>query len=173
MHLAKPELKYKESFISAIKEFQSSDPHGRYKDLSIKEIDNNFLDYIDRLNSESKGINLPEGRVPQTTYWLIDNKEFIGRVSIRHFLNEELQQLGGHIGYDIRPSRRKMGYGKAILRLVLPLAKELGIDKALITCDVTNVASRKVIEANGGELENTIPVENRLPDVHRFWILID
>lgn len=82
-------------------------------------------------------------------------------------------KIGGHIGYDIRPSQRKKGYGKAILRLVLPLAKELGINKVLITCDVTNIASKKIIKANGGDLEDTIPDSNGLPDKHRFWISIN
>ena len=149
MRLLQPQEQYKESFIEAIKEFQSNDPLGRYVDLDAEDIDKNFSSYIAKLDAESKGIDLLEGRVPQTTYWLIDNDEFIGRVRIRHSLNDTLMKIGGHIGYDIRPSQRKKGYGKAILRLALPLAKELGIDNALITCDVTNIASRKVIEANG------------------------
>ena len=172
MLLVQPQEKYKDSFLEAINEFKSKDLHGRYKDLDTEYIKNDFSTYITNLDLESKGINLAEGRVPQTTYWLIDNDEFIGRVSIRHSLNEHLLKLGGHIGYDIRPSKRKKGYGRAILRLVLPFAKELGIDKVLITCDVTNVDSKKIIEANGGELENTFSVGNSMPDIHRYWIKI-
>lgn len=173
MPLVQPQEQYKESFIAAIKEFQNSDLHGRYKDLDAEDIDKNFSRYIAKLDAESKGINLSEGRVPQSTYWLIDHDEFIGRVRIRHSLTDELRKIGGHIGHDIRPSQRKKGYGKTILRLALLRAKELGIDNALVTCDATNIASRKVIEANGGKLENTIPGETDSPDKQRFWIRID
>ncbi|MGB4966272.1 MAG: GNAT family N-acetyltransferase [Microgenomates group bacterium] len=172
MRLVQPQEQYKESFIEAIKEFQSNDPLGRYVDLDAEDIDKNFSSYIANLDAESKGIDLLEGRVPQTTYWLIDNDEFIGRVRIRHSLNDTLMKIGGHIGYDIRPSQRKKGYGKAILKLVLPFAKKLGIDKALITCDVTNIASKKIIEANGGILENTILDSTTMPEKHRYWIEI-
>ena len=51
-----------------------------------------------------------------------------------------------------------------MLRAVLPMARELGIDRALVTCDHDNVASRKVIEACGGQLEDQR--EKKL----RFWI---
>lgn len=173
MHLVRPQLKYKANFVEAVKEFQSNDPLGRYRNLSEKDIDKNFSSYIAKLDAESKGIDLLEGRVPQTTYWLIDNDEFIGRVRIRHSLNDTLMKIGGHIGYDIRPSQRKKGYGKAILKLVLPFAKKLGIDKALITCDVTNIASKKIIEANGGILENTILDSTTVPEKHRYWIEIN
>lgn len=68
MHLVSPQLKYKTSFIEAVKEFQSNDPQGRYKDLDAEDIEKNFLSYIAKLDAESKGIDLLEGRVPQTTY---------------------------------------------------------------------------------------------------------
>ena len=110
--------------------------------------------------------------MPQTTYWLIDNDEFIGRVSIRHTLTESLLKEGGHIGYDIRPSKRNMGYGKRILELSLPKAKELEIDKVLVTCNETNTGSKKIIEANGGILENSIEMGEGKPAKLRYWILL-
>jgi predicted acetyltransferase len=57
-----------------------------------------------------------------------------------------LKQEGGHIGYSIRASERGKGYGTKMLKMVLPKVKELEIDRALITCDDTNIASQKVIE---------------------------
>ncbi len=117
-------------------------------------------------------MNLPPGYVAQTTYWLIDTNEFIGRVSIRHMLTDYLLQEGGHIGYDIRPSKRKLGYGKKILALSLPKAKELGIKKILVTCNETNLGSKKIIEANGGILENRLHLHPGKPAKLRYWITV-
>lgn len=175
MHLIKPSTHYENSFIQAVKEYQIANDDDRRDifDLNIEDLKNNFLHYIENLLSESEGENLPEGYVPQTTYWLIDNDEFIGRVSIRHTLTEFLLQEGGHIGYDIRPSKRGKGYGKKILELALPKAKELGIDKVLITCNETNIGSKKIIESNGGILENKVHLYEGKPAKLRYWIALD
>jgi len=96
--------------------------------------------------------NVPAGRVPETTLWMVDGDEFLGRISIRHVLSDFLRVIGGHIGYDVRPSRRRQGLGHRMLALALPRAKALGIDPALLTCDAANLASRAVIERAGGTL---------------------
>lgn len=94
------------------------------------------------------------GRVPQTTLWWVSGDEYLGRISIRHRLTAHLREIGGHIGYDIRPSARQHGHATAMLAAALPVARSLGIGPALLTCDDDNIASRKVIEANGGTLED-------------------
>ncbi len=76
----------------------------------------------------------------------------------------------GHIGYDIAPSFRGRGYGKQMLKLALPEIKKLGIEKALITADEDNYASRKVIEANGGQLENIIQGKVLPNPLARYWV---
>ncbi|MEU5153613.1 GNAT family N-acetyltransferase [Glycomyces sp. NPDC021274] len=96
----------------------------------------------------------PAHFVPSTTYWWTDGDTYLGRINLRHRLNEQLSEIGGHIGYDVRPTARRQGHATAMLAAVLPIAAALGIDKALITCDTENTASRKVIEANGGVLED-------------------
>ena len=171
-----PSEEYKASFIQAVREFQSepypfnSGGMGRYQDVSAEELDANFGSFLEELRDFSSGRNLKPGMVPQSTFWLIDNREFIGRASIRHFLNENLTRVGGHIGYEIRPARRGRGYGKLILRMALRKARDLGIDRALVTCDSTNVASRKIIEASGGAFENELPQADGKPSKLRFWI---
>jgi predicted acetyltransferase len=95
----------------------------------------------------------------------VDGSEFLGRVQIRHRLTDRLREVGGHIGYDVRPSARRRGHATAMLRATLPMARALGIERALITCDTENGASRKVIEANGGMLEDER--NGKL----RFWVL--
>ncbi|HET7685601.1 MAG TPA: GNAT family N-acetyltransferase [Candidatus Limnocylindria bacterium] len=96
----------------------------------------------------------PSGWVPETILWFSDGPTFIGRLSIRHRLTDSLRETGGHIGYDVRPSARRRGHGTEMLRQARPIARQLGIDPALVTCDVDNIGSRKVIEANGGRLED-------------------
>jgi predicted acetyltransferase len=76
----------------------------------------------------------------------------VGIGKLRHYLNDKLRAVGGHIGYTIRPSERSKGYGVLILRELLTKAKHKGIEEALITCHETNTASRRVLEANDCKL---------------------
>lgn len=108
--------------------------------------------------------------MPQTIYWLIDGEEFIGRSSLRHELTPALLEIGGHIGYEIRPSRRRRGYGRAILRLTLEEARGRGLSEVLVTCDTDNVGSRKIIEANGGRFADERPGPPGARPTRRYWI---
>lgn len=105
-----------------------------------------------------------EGWVPMTTLWWVEGDEFLGRIGIRHRLTSLLVAAGGHVGYDVRPSARRRGHATAMLRASLPVMRELGIESALLTCDRANVASRKVIEANGGVYED------ERDGLLRFWV---
>jgi predicted acetyltransferase len=96
--------------------------------------------------------------------WWVDGDQYIARIAIRHQLNEFLLNVGGHIGYDVRPSARRRGHATAMLRAALPVAHQLDIERALITCDWDNVGSRKTIEANGGIYEDRRGVKLR------YWV---
>jgi len=165
MQLVKPNLKYKDSFLNGIKELQDEG-----NNILPTPWVAHFDEYVARFDNEEKGINLPEGYVSHSRFWLIDNEEFIGHVDIRHKLTDSLLNFGGHIGYAIVPSKRKMGYGTKILEMALPLAKDLGINKILITCNDDNIASAKIIEKNGGVLENKIDHEGVIK--RRYWITL-
>jgi len=107
-HLVIPSEQYKESFLEAIAEFHAE---GRYEHLDIQMLTQVFQVYVQDLLSRTKrNPNRPE-LVPESIFWLIDDDEYIGRVSIRHELTESLLRAGGNIGYDIRPSKRMRGYG--------------------------------------------------------------
>jgi predicted acetyltransferase len=103
----------------------------------------------------------------------MDEDIWIGLLTIRPQINEQYLHSGGHIGYVIRPSKRRSGYGTAILRLGLDIARARGLQRVLLTCDETNIASRKIIEANGGQLENAVVVEGQTALKLRYWINLD
>lgn len=174
MQLVLPSIQYKDSFIQAVKEYQADKADDRLDVLSLNvdDLEKDFDSYVSKVLSNAEGKNLLAGYVPQSTFWLIDGKEFIGRVSIRHILTDHLLREGGHIGYDVRPSMRQKGYGKNLLDLALPRAKALGIKKALVTCNENNLGSKKIIEANGGVFENSVSMGEGKPRKLRYWITI-
>lgn len=167
MELILPSIQYKEAYLDALKESKNETSTTK---LSEPEDGQSFEAFVQKLLDMSAGKNLPEGYVPATDYWLIDDREVIGRVNVRHELTEKLLRRGGNIGYYIKPSKRGMGYGKKILELALIEAKKLGLSKVLITCDDDNSASCSIIESNGGVLENIIPYEEEGKQVRRYWI---
>lgn len=127
---------------------------------------------LKRLQNQSDGIGLREDQVPASTYWLVrDEGRVLGAVNIRHRLNRYLTNIGGHIGYGLRPSERRKGYAPLMLALALERAKALGIDKALVTCDSGNTPSERTILANGG-VPDTPYTEDEGIITKRFWISI-
>lgn len=165
MELIIPSLRYIESYKSALAEFDAHGISGFWQKFGKVVDENSTINKIKNLDVKAE---LASDMVPSTVYWLIDNDTFIGHVSIRHELNAALQQRGGHIGYAIRPSMQKKGYGSRLLELAIPKVKALGIEKALVTCDKENIASRKIIERNKGVLLDEIEVNKKA--IMRFWI---
>lgn len=111
------------------------------------------------------------GWVNCSTYFAFVGDRIVGTIQIRHTLNDFLINTGGHIGYGVRPSERKKGYATRMLELALEKSRELGIDKALVTCDKDNIASAKTIQKCGGIFENEFIEENG-NIVERYWITI-
>ncbi|ERI93612.1 acetyltransferase, GNAT family [Clostridiales bacterium oral taxon 876 str. F0540] len=113
-----------------------------------------FSAYLERNHNISRGIGLSSWQVPQTMYWLVIDGKPVGIGKLRSRLTDALLRVGGHIGYGITPSERGKGYGKIMLAELLKEAKKKKIEDVLLTCNEDNIASRKVIETNGGKLEN-------------------
>ncbi len=129
-----------------------------------------FPQLVRTLQGYGRGEGLRPGLVNASTYWLIDaGRKLLAVSNLRHGLTPELRRAGGHVGYGVRPSERGKGYGTQLLALTLNEARKLGIERALLVCDKTNLASAAVIRRNGGTLES----EERLDEgnlVQRYWI---
>jgi predicted acetyltransferase len=129
-----------------------------------------FDEYLRRLKMYASGENLPAGHVRANTFFLLADGKLIGRGDLRHRLNARLAVMGGHIGYDVRPSERRKGYGSLILQLTLEKARALGLEKVFLTCDTDNIASAKIIEKHGGRLENQMIYEPTGKLISQYWI---
>lgn len=132
-------------------------------------LDMDYKSWLEHTYKMENKDTCPAHLVPAHTYFLVlENKRIVGAINIRHYLNDYLFNFGGHIGYGIRPSERKKGYAALMLSMALPIAKELGINKALITCDKNNAGSAKTIINNGGVLENEVIEDGEI--TQRYWI---
>ena len=123
------------------------------------------------LDKVTRDLDGSAGRVPATLFFAIVDGKIVGTIQIRHSLNFNRGDMNGHIGYGIRPSERRKGYASQMLALALDRCRELDIDKALVSCDKSNIGSAKTILKNGGILENEI-VEDDGHVLQRYWITI-
>lgn len=108
--------------------------------------------------------------VPETMLGAFVGPVLVGRLSVRHDLNELLAHVGGHLGYVVLPEHRRRGYGTAIMSGALQLTHELGLERVLVTCSDDNVASVRIIESAGGVLENVVPHPASGGRKRRYWI---
>ena len=110
------------------------------------------------------------------TFFLIrinDNK-IIGMINIRLALNEKLSKFAGHIGYSIRPTERRKGYGKINLYLALQECQKFGLKSVMLACDKHNIASAKTIQAFDAELEREFFDDEMYHCVQQhYWIDVD
>ena len=128
-----------------------------------------WLAYLERLRQLRRGRELPPDRVPATFLVAVVGSDIVGRVSIRHELTPFLADVGGHIGYGVRPGYRRRGYAGEILRQALVIARAEGVDQVLVTCDDDNIASSQAIERHGGVLEDVRVAQNGVRK-RRYWI---
>ena len=172
--LVPPAVRYARSYIAAVREGFYRGVQPPMPETRIRAIEANFERYIAGITAQTGRITLPNGeivpKVPFTLLWLVEGDEFVGEVSIRHRLNAWLLQEGGNIGYGIRPSRQRRGYGRLILALALAECRRLGLERVLVTALAANRGSVRIIEANGGRLEDEIDAPSGDGLLRRYWI---
>ena len=170
LFLVKPSSEYANQIIEYRQEFlnagDSMDGTGSLRRFENPE------EYIKTCAEYEDPQTVPTHLVPATQFLFIrksDNK-LVGMIQVRHCFNDYLEKYAGHIGYSVRPSERRKGYAKEMLRITLPFCREIGLNKVLITCTDGNIGSEKTILANGGVYESTIHEPNENKNLKRFWI---
>jgi len=129
-----------------------------------------WQDYVKTKHANAIGERLPPRWVPNSFLLAESAGEVLGRVSVRHRLNDELLHEGGHIGIGVRPRRRRQGIGVVMLTQGLVIARSLGVDRVLVTCDDDNAASAAMIERCGGVLDNKVTPMDGGRLVRRYWV---
>jgi predicted acetyltransferase len=175
IELARPSVDLAPSWWALVDAFAGATIHGsglrpgdveRLRDAAVL---GEWVDWLGRMERSHEP--LPEGRVPCSYRWVLDDGRVVGTIAVRHALTPSLLAEGGHIGYAVRPGDRGRGVASRALALALDLAHRRGIDPALVTCDVDNIASARTIEGavrrRGGFLED------ERDGVRRYWVRTD
>lgn len=165
--LIKPNVSLKNEYLNMILEWRECGGELIPWSLNLDTAD--FDSLVEKLNGYSDGFELPDGFVPCSIFWMINNEnKVLGAIEIRHRLNDYLSFRGGHIGYGIRPSERRRGYASHMLSLALQQCKTIGLSKVLITCLKNNIGSAKTIMHNGGILDSEDTDNGEI--FQRYWI---
>jgi len=169
LSLVEPTTELRDTYASYVEEFRAKNE--KMVPFVIGLPHEPFDEFVAQLRGYSEGTGLPNGLVPHSTFWLIDqNREIVAVSNMRHALTEKLKREGGHIGYSVRPTRRGEGCGIVVLREMLKRARELGLARVLMTCGQTNRPSVRVIQRNGGQFDSEEFLPERGEIVQRYWI---
>ena len=170
MELIRPEKKYLQSYYEACTE-----TWGHVHDSYILHNPDEYDDWKNHIFEDyknlEKGVNLPQGFVPSITYWVVEGEEYIGTINIRPNLSERLKEYGGHAGFMVRQKYRKQGYGTKFGEIILNHLYQMGINDILMTCEETNIASKKILDKlNPVKTEkDTVLLNRKLTPIRRYY----
>ncbi len=174
IELHAPHPSFKATYLKGFEELENDSDRSAWVylgDTAPRDVPHkDFTGYVQTL--QQRQTNPPPGFVCDTTYWAISQGEMVGRISVRHELNEFLSKVGGHIGYIVRPSARGQGVATEMLKQVLraPVARSIG--KLLLTCDEANLASERTILKCGGVFHSIVEVGSHRARKKHFWITV-
>ena len=172
MKLIEPTMEYDRQIRAYRQEFmESGDSMDGTGGLSKFEDPQEWIDFLAKHRDPK---TIPEGRVPATQLIFVreEDDKIVGMLDVRHFLNEYLEKFGGHIGYSVAPSERRRGYATQMLKTALPVCRELGIGRVLITCIKGNEGSKRTILNNGGVYESTVYEPDEKIELEKYWITL-
>ncbi len=156
-----------DAFLAGVIEWGGEDP--AWHSFAWKE-GMSHADHIRILENEYEGENMREGWVPHTMLYGFLDGITIGRCSVRHCLNENLRIRGGHVGYAVAPRFRQCGYGTSLFLAGLEHLKGLGVTAAMMTCGVSNLPSRRMIEGAGGMFDREFFDAGDDERIRIYWI---
>ena len=166
VQLLDPASEFEQEYRSFIAEFIERQEPEMYYRLPGDD----FVEFVAQLGREARGEGLEDWMVPQNTLWAMRRGRMVGVLKLRHRLNPALEKYGGHIGYFVRPSARGQGCATRMLALALKQARALGLTRVLLSCDIENHASARVMVKNGGvRTSDGINPETGQP-IARYWI---
>lgn len=136
-----------------------------------------FDEWLNRVNICATDEILSPYKTLTSTFLAVrkDDNKIIGTIQVRHTLTDELLEDGGNIGYSIRPDERKKGYATQMLKLALEFCKKLGLNKVLLDCEESNIASAKTMLKCGAIFDkrqiNPLP-GGGVETLHKYWIYL-
>jgi predicted acetyltransferase len=167
LKLVSPHLDFIQSYLAMMEEMRAANEKIWKPNLPQQETAAQFVERLVRSETEP----LP-GMVPESSYWGVIDGEVVGRIALRHTLEQGLAEFGGNIGYEVRPSARRKGVATEMLRAILQTPKVRELGRMLLTCSPDNMGSIRTIEKNGGILEKTAFVERVNRETCYYWIQI-
>lgn len=171
IRLVPPSPDLRHSWWESVQEFDGEHTHG-YSRHGFEQADLSDPGQFEEWAAVQRRMETdpPQELVPATLFWIVDDgrpERVLGSLQLRHELNVVLREIGGHIGYGVRPTARRQGVATAALAASLPRAAAVGLDQVLVTCDDDNDPSRRTIERCGGVLEDVRAGKRR------YWIRTD
>ena len=184
IQIVKPSGEYFDSWQQNLAEWQQENQDGASVffasmhgwDLATRAGFESWTGFLNEI--EQPGASVPQGFVRQATRWAVAGGRYLGAVGLRYELNDFLSELGGHVGYSVRPAERRKGLAGILLAEALRLARSVAMEALLVTCDEDNEGSYRTIEGAGGVLERVVPAselaEKYAVDkaLRRYWITL-
>ena len=172
IRLVMPTMEYEDGIRDFRREFLDSGSKAEGSGNLLRYEDTG--EWLDYLRIRSSADTAPAGTVPFTQYIAVreEDGKVIGALQIRHYLKGDFALYAGHIGYSVRPSERRKGYGTQMLRLALQRCRDMGIDRVMISCVDTNEASRRTILKCGGVFYSTYYYSAADQTIEKYWIAL-